>query len=511
MSEQDSDKIEPVDFNLSESPLFSNQTAQVSSNKPKIWVWMGLSGLVLVALLVIFVLPTVVSKYELPLERRVDVAEILSNQALVNPVTAISPFAEAQQSLLRKEAQDVLAELLGRQSELDALDVQKWAEVAYAEALEQASIGDEYYRTQAFALARDSYALGRAGLDQLFDSVATVLSQTLIDAQQALEESDAIVARDKFALALLFEADNEIAQIGLQRAQSLDEVGAFIADANELFEDGELDQARDLYRQVLNLDSYNQFAREKIREVSALIIGNEFSRIMSSGYTLLEGGDPEHAIATFQRAAALGVKQEQALAAITQTENEIASAEINRLRELIVASEGEEQWQSAVGDYDRVLAIDVNLLFAIDGRDYAEKRARLDSLLIDAIDNPERFSEDAVFQQTLDVYYTGRAIEEVGPRLSGQLDELQIFLENSQVPIDVQLISDALTDVTLLRIGNLGTFKQTSVSLKPGHYVAVGKRIGYREVRAEFTVGFGQTPNSVLVKCEERIVATNRR
>ncbi|MCH7816521.1 MAG: hypothetical protein IIC60_08130 [Proteobacteria bacterium] len=99
----------------------------------------------------------------------------------------------------------------------------------------------------------------------------------------------------------------------------------------------------------------------------------------------------------------------------------------------------------------------------------------------------------------------------MGPRLSGQLDELQIFLENSQVPIDVQLISDALTDVTLLRIGNLGTFKQTSVSLKPGHYVAVGKRIGYREVRAEFTVGFGQTPNSVLVKCEERIVATNRR
>ena len=150
-------------------------------------------------------------------------------------------------------------------------------------------------------------------------------------------------------------------------------------------------------------------------------------------------------------------------------------------------------------------------MFAINGRDYAEKRARLDQLLLGALDNPERFSEESVFQQTLDVYYTGRAIENPGSRLVAQLDELQIFLENSQVPIDIQLRSDSLTEVTLLRIGNLGSFEQTAVALKPGRYVAVGKRSGYREVREEFTVGFGLTPSSVLVQCEERIVATNRR
>jgi len=57
----------------------------------------------------------------------------------------------------------------------------------------------------------------------------------------------------------------------------------------------------------------------------------------------------------------------------------------------------------------------------------------------------------------------------------------------------------------------LGKFEQTTLSLKPGRYVAVGKRIGYREVRTEFVVGFGQTPNSVSVKCEERIAASGRR
>lgn len=127
-----------------------------------------------------------------------------------------------------------------------------------------------------------------------------------------------------------------------------------------------------------------------------------------------------------------------------------------------------------------------------------------------AIDNPERFAEDAVFEQTKDVYFTGRAIENPGPLLNGQLDELEVLLENSQVPIEIQLVSDGLTDVTLLRIEHLGNFEQTSVSLKPGRYVAVGRRPGYRETREEFTVGFGLTPSSVIVQCDERVIATNR-
>lgn len=509
MSENDIDKIDSVDFDQNESPGFTHQTSQLSSDKPSAWVWIALAGLSIVALLVIFVLPTVVSEYELPLERRAET--VIPQPAEVAATTSISPFEEAQRSLQRKEAQDVLAELLVLQADLDALEVSRWAGQDYEMALEQASIGDEYYRTQDFLLARDSYQVGRDGLAALQESVPTVLAQTLVEAEQAMLEADSATALDLYSLALLFEPENEAAQIGQQRAESLDEVSGLLAEADELVENGELEQALTLYRQILTLDGYNEIAQEKIGAVARQITDNEFSRVMSDGYALLESGEPEQAIAAFQRAATLGVKQEQALAAITQTENQIANAEINRIRGLISTAENGEQWQSAVTEYDNVLAIDANLLFALEGKDYAQKRARLDALLVAAIDNPERLSEQVVYEQTLDVYFTGRAIENPGPQLSGQLDELQVFLQDSQVPIDIQLRSDNLTEVTLLRVGNLGNFEQTAVSLKPGRYVAVGKRSGYREVREEFTVGFGQTPSSVLVQCEERIVATNRR
>ena len=206
----------------------------------------------------------------------------------------------------------------------------------------------------------------------------------------------------------------------------------------------------------------------------------------------------------------MGVNAEEAIAAITQTENEVANAQISAIQTRINAAEAQEEWHTAVTEYDNVLAIDANLVFAINGRDYASKRAQLDDLLVGSIETPDRFYEADVFQQVLDIYYTGRAIESPGPRLVDQLDRLQVLLETSQVPLDIRMVSDNLTDVAILRIGNLGLFEETMVSLKPGRYVAVGKRIGYREVREEFVVGFGQTPDEVVVQCSERIVATNR-
>lgn len=512
MSEQDveKDKQESKEPGFPENQVYVSSSTIVESNKPPVWVWISVAALLLVALLVIFVLPSIVSQYELPLERRIDVTELVPQPVEEEPVASISPFEEAQRSRQRREAQDVLAELLERQEELEALEVEVWAEEDYSAALEVASIGDDYYTQQDFARAIESYVDGRDALAQILERVPAVLDQTLIAGQNALDAENSQLAQDQFSLALLFEPENETAQIGLERAQAMDEVLVLMASAEDLLEDGELQRAQDVYRQIVSLDSYNETAQEKITEISGLILQGEFAGIMSSGYALLEGGDPEAAIAEFERAAALGINAEQALAAITQTENEVANAQIAVIQQRITEAESQEQWHTAVAEYDNVLAIDGNLVFAINGRDYASKRAQLDDLLVSSIETPDRFYESDVFQQTLDIYYTGRAIENPGARLSDQLADLQVLLETSQVPLDIRMTSDNLTDVTILRIGNLGLFEETTVSLKPGRYVAVGKRVGYREVREEFVVGFNQTPDVVVVECVERVVATNR-
>ena len=497
---------------LDKEPQPLDQFSDQKQSQPP-WVWAGMGVLVLLALFVIFVLPGIVEDYELPLERRVEeslaVAPVPTAQ---RTEPGVSPFLEAQRARERKEAQDVLAELLSVQAELDELQVTRWAQTDYDAALALALQGDESYRVQEFGSARDAYQQALAQLTETKTSVPTVLEQMLISGEQALIAREADEAIAAFELAVVLEdslvdladgdSDNE-AHIGLTRALALEELISLLDSAERAA--GNPTQQVSLLKQAVELDPYSVEAQQALAQARADRQQARFAAMMSEGYAQLQAGNPQEAIARFEAAATLGVNENEARAAIVQTETEIANAKIAELQQRAQTAEANEAWQEAVVDYQAIVAIDATLPAINRALDYAEKRARLDALLIAALDSPERFAEQAVFEETRDIYFTGRAIETPGPRLTSQLDELQVLLENSQVPVSIRFISDGLTEVTLLRVSDLGTFEQTRVDLKPGTYAAVGRRAGYREVREEFTVGFGLTPAVVIVRCSEAI------
>lgn len=513
MSDKEIEKIEPVEFDISQSPLFSKQVPASAKKTQPLWIWVSFGVLVIVALAVIFVLPVIVSEYELPLERRVDAILPASPSQSTSPggLNSLSPFDEAQRSAQRREAQEVLAALLITQAELDEIEVSRWGAEVYNRALEFARSGDAAYLQQNFRQARDDYQQGADLLQGLSDAVPTVLESYLIDGDSALLANEAAKALESFGIAIKIAADSERAQRGLARATTLDQVIAILDRAADASRANSLEQARDLYREALALDSDHAPARRALNETEGQILENRFAAIMSAGYAQLERGEPQRAIEEFQRAANLGINAEQAVAAITQTRNEVARVEIERLRSVAEAAEVGEQWQQAAQSYSQALGIDSNLVFAAEKMDYSEKRLRLDQLLEASIAEPLRLAETPVYQQTLDIYYTGRALENPGPRLQKQLDDLQLILENSQLPTPVRIESDTFTRVQILRIADLGSFAVSSVSLVPGSYTAVGTREGYRDVRQDFVVGFGQTPASVVVKCDERVTVTRGR
>ena len=481
------------------------QAPPPESRRPSPWLWLGVGFLLIIALLVIFVLPVVVTEYELPLEPRAEISQLPIPPGALQNAEEPSPFEEALAARERQRAQDVLADILDVQAKLEALQVELWAGESFAAALESARAGDVFYRDREFDQANDSYQSAAATLQELLESVPSRLEETLAEGEAALTGDDPELAEARFNTALLLDPGNARARAGLERTANHAEFSALLESAAGLAQSGDLQQALAAYQQAAALDPANEQARAGAAAVSEQIRQGEFSAVMAAGFALLDGGDPEAAITEFERAEGLGVNNEQARGAIDQTRNQIASVEIARLRGGIEAAEQGEQWRDAVEAYDEVLAIDANVVFAQEGREYASRRALLDNLLTEAIANPFRFHEDPVYQQALDIYYTGRSIESPGPRLAGQLDELEALLANSQVPVEVRFASDNLTDVTVLRIAELGEFEQASLSLKPGRYVAVGRRVGYRDVREEFTVGFGQTPAQVTVQCVDRL------
>jgi hypothetical protein len=96
-------------------------------------------------------------------------------------------------------------------------------------------------------------------------------------------------------------------------------------------------------------------------------------------------------------------------------------------------------------------------------------------------------------------------MENIGPRLADQRDELSRLLKRAATPLPVRLVSDGLTDVSIYKVGKLGSFDSHELSLRPGTYVAIGVRPGYRDVRQEFRVAPEIDMQPIVVRCEEPI------
>ncbi|MDE0509783.1 MAG: hypothetical protein OXI17_14285, partial [Gammaproteobacteria bacterium] len=156
------------------------------SRRPSPLLWLGLGLLLVVALLVIFVLPVVVSEYELPLERRAELAPQPVTPAVSQAPEELSPFEEAVLARERQRAQDVLALILDTQAELEPLQVEEWAGETYDAALEVARTGDEAYRNREFEQANASYREAADTLNELLESVPGRLEQALAAGEEAL-------------------------------------------------------------------------------------------------------------------------------------------------------------------------------------------------------------------------------------------------------------------------------------------------------------------------------------
>ena len=96
-------------------------------------------------------------------------------------------------------------------------------------------------------------------------------------------------------------------------------------------------------------------------------------------------------------------------------------------------------------------------------------------------------------------------MSDVGPNLGAKRDELSRLLKRAATPLQVQLVSDNATDVSVYKVGKLGSFETHELTLRPGKYVAVGSRPGYRDVRLEFLVGPEQEARPIVIRCEETI------
>lgn len=499
-------RIDPAAINLTDAAPPPRGEARRPLGKPLL-IGLGLGALLLVAAVVFFLLPLWVAPPTVDSSPNVAAgpAPPVSGQPSPAAGPGESPWQAAQQSELRRDTQEILERMLEAGEILREKGVEIWAEQDYSRGASHAETGDAEYARKNFAAAREQYAQALSIFEGLVENIDAKFDEAMAIGNAALEAGEAAKAQEAFEVALAIDSMDRAALLGLERAATADEVRDLLRQGDALLRREQLAEAEGAYQRALALDKHSARAKQQLQSVREAKTERAFKQAMSSGFGFLEQGRLDSAQSAFAKALKLKPKSREARNGLEQARQRVVSDKINALLKEAEDAEAREDWQGARAKYEAILGLDSQLANALEGKRRAGVRHEIHGKLEQILAQPARLFDRAVFDETVAFHNKLSAMAEPGPVLSEQLARLGALLSQADTPVRVSLKSDSLTRVVLYKVGDLGYFISKDLLLRPGNYVAVGQRDGYRDARVEFFVAPDQPPQSVVVQTREKI------
>lgn len=476
---------------------------------------LGIGLAVLAALLigVVFVLPKTVSVDD---DRGSADAEISADSvanssgdeteaATVDSVSERTPPQRDARVVDRADTEEILGRLLSMMNTLEQRAVQRWGGLRFKQAQEVYAAADAAYLARDYATASEKYLETIEIVEPLLDEVDDVFASTYADAQAALQAANTPDALRLFDLATAISPSHAGAKAGYERARNLDTVLTLTERGTTFERDLELEAAQESFRQAVELDPQWQPAQDGLQRVSTELNEMQFDMRMTEGLLAISDGHYDAARAAFRMAQSLKPESREPADGLLQVEQEIRLNQISAYEQQALQQEEDEDWVAAIATYEKILEIDNNLEFAGTGIRNAQQMAELHEQLDEYLAEPNNLSAPSTMQKATMTVVDITRMDAPGPILSGKRDELSRLLKRAATPLRVQLVSDNATDVSVYKVGKLGSFETHELSLRPGKYVAVGSRPGYRDVRLEFLVGPEQEARPIVIRCEEAI------
>jgi tetratricopeptide (TPR) repeat protein len=414
------------------------------------------------------------------------------------------PYEEIQIERERKRAQETLARFVKLQIELDEkMHVRDWAAEPFDAAQQLANDGDALFTKQQFDDAMANYEKGITALEALRAQGETRFSDALAAAVHAIDQRDAVATEAACATAATVYPDDARIAEARSRAKRLPQIIELFDDADRAIDRNDWRTALAKYRAIQTLDPKTQGLQGPLNDAQSRVAELDHRGVLSAGYAALDAGDYDAARRAFDAALRQQPNDAAARDGMNQVEQRSTLSNIEQYHQRATRAEDEERWSDAVADYNKVLAVDGSIKFAMDGRARAGARADLDQKLNAAIADPGALSSDATFADVVRLYKDAVKITSPGPRLTDQLNRLEKDLAAASEPVVVTLMSDEATEVTLSQLGALGKFSRKEVKLRPGRYILLGSRDGRRDVRREIVVTSQMPP--VEIVCQEAI------
>jgi eukaryotic-like serine/threonine-protein kinase len=412
-------------------------------------------------------------------------------------------FAELARA--KQQADDVRGPIDERLQKLSARAAEQWGGEEFKRANEELAAGDKDYAAREYVTALEHFNNMEPLLSTLEKRAGQVLAAQLKAGAAALEQGRSADAKNAFGLAVKIDPKNQAASAGLKRAATLDAVLELVANAERSEKEGNVNAAIQSFRKALTLDAQAPRAADGVARIEARLAGDAFASSMARGFSALAGADYSKARDAFEAARKIRPNAPEIAQALRQIEQEQRTGIISAKLKNAQDQEAQERWADALKEYRAVVELDSTVAAAKEGIERVAPRATLNEQLELYLTQPERLFSQPVRAAARETLARAAAIANPGPVLKRQTATLGEWLTRADVPVPVALQSDNLTQVTIYRVGELGTFAQRSLELAPGSYTVVGTRPGYRDVRRQINVIPGTALEPVIIRCEDRI------
>ena len=421
-----------------------------------------------------------------------------------SPLT-VSPSTAAELTHYRRESQSVLAEIVAIRDQLRASNVERWAEAEFQMALDTIEDGDERYSYGDYESSLEQYRQARSRLTDLEKLGQQKLADAKVQVEDAIESLNLNVASASIELAAAIAPRDPDVQRLAARVETLAQLAGHIEAGDQALARDRFKTAQVEYRKAVDLDPLHARAARSLVQANREVTASAFRGNMSRGFAALEIRDYDVARSAFLQAGKIYPGNAAVEKALAQVDNRESGNFVSRELEHAADLASREEWREAVSIYETLLAQDPSLTDARVKLIPAGVRADLDERLDRYIEEPLRLSGEAEYRAAQVALQDAKGIPNPGPRLGGQIAELDSMLKIANSPVDVVFRSDNQTHVVLFRVAELGQFDQLSLKLRPGKYVVAGTRSGYRDVRVEFTVSGKSREQAIVVRCEEPI------
>ncbi len=461
--------------------------------------WAGLAALAAALVGVFVFLPRIAERRAAQIAPQASSTPRAPTAAAATPAAPVATDPAQQFAVLREGFEVQLAALERRSAAV-------WGGTAFAGAKALGADAVAALNAGNTEIAFDRVKVATQRLERLAGEASAAALSQVEAGERALAAGQMPVARQAFELAQQIEPANPRAAAGLKRTGGLAPALPLLAAAESARAAGDAARAAALYEQVLKADPQNAAAADGLRRARAAVSDDVYSRQVGSALASLRAGRFGEARQALERARALRPQAPEVAAGFAELTSALAGRDLSGAQARAAGLESGERWAEALSIYDGLLAQDPGIEFARAGRARTLPRAELGRDLQGLIDKPERLAASEVRAEAARLLAQARRIADAGPVLRSQVSRVEAQLPQYEKPVRVALESDGLTSIAIQRVGALGSFARQEVELKPGRYVVIGTRAGYRDVRREFLVAPGQAPQPVQVRCLDPIL-----